>query len=328
MFKPALPTVARSATLSDVAEGILDVVAQLLDTRLAVVSRIESTTYTIMAVVDQHHAIQPGQIYDLSDTFCMQMLETGQPLCINDTRHAPASLGAIPNALELNIRSYLGVPLSMADGRVFGSLWAADTTARKFSDHDVALLQLFARLLTHEIDQAAETRHNERIEQVMSMQPNIDPLTGLMTRDSFAATLAREAVRRSRFGGVYAVAVLVIDHTDTGRDRNDAHTLDAVRQGLADMLMRTSRLVDCCARVDNDAFAVLFLETSAGGVSAWRERIEAAIDAWNRMHATSELALSVNIGIADCHDTPNWTNRSTEMLDLAQQRAQGMLVQH
>ncbi|HEX6291205.1 MAG TPA: GAF domain-containing protein [Herpetosiphonaceae bacterium] len=325
MLKPVLPLAdvrasAPNVTLSDVVEGILDVVARLLHTRLAVVARIESTTYTVMSVVDQHHTLRAGQIYPLHDTFCMHMLEQGQPLCISDITQAPMPFRFLPNRLELNIRSYIGVPLSMADGRVFGSLWAADPSVRLFSEQDVAMLQLFARLLRHELDQDAQTRHLERIEQVQSMHDSIDQVTGLLARDSLEAALAKEDSRWSRHGNFYAVAVLSIIQPESAQDAADTQRSATLRQGLADILMRSSRLVDYCARIDADEFAVLFADTSAEGVAVWRARIEAAIEAWNRVHLARRLALNVGIGIADCYDTAEQDQHSATVLELAQQR--------
>jgi GGDEF domain-containing protein len=326
MLKPAVspvdPVALPLSTLPDVIESVLDVVAQLLGVRLAVVGRIESTTYTVMAVVDQLHAIRPGHIWRLSDTFCMSMLEGGHALHLPDTQQATLPLRAAPNLMELNVRSYVGVPLTMADGRVFGSLWAADTDPRPFTADDVALLQLFARLLTHEIDQDARYRHLERIKQVMATQTNIDPLTGLMGAAGFDTALTRESARRSRYNNQYAVAVLEIERCDADTD----HMLEARRQALADILMRSSRLVDCCARIDEATFAVLFPETSADGVAAWRERIETAVAMWNRVHAVGELAMRVSIGVADCHDVPNWRGRGDALLDVARSRVGSVIA--
>lgn len=320
MLKPAVSPVDQVAlplsTLPDVIESVLDVVAQLLGVRLAVVGRIESTTYTVMAVVDQLHAIRPGHIWQLSDTFCMSMLEGGHALHLPDIQQAVLPLRVAPLRMELDVRSYVGVPLTMADGRVFGSLWAADTEPRPFGADDVALLQLFARLLTHEIDEDARYRHLERIKQVMAAQTNIDPLTGLVGSAGFETVLARESARRSRYNNQHAVAVLEIERHEGDTD----HAIDARRQALADILMRSSRLVDCCARIDEATFAVLFPETTVTGVAAWRERIEAAIAMWNRVHAGGDLAMRVHIGIADCHDVPNWRGRSDALLDIARSR--------
>lgn len=325
MLKPVLPLVdvraqALDLTLSDVVEGILDVVARLFHTRLAVVARIESTTYTVMSVVDQHHTLRPGQIYPLHDTFCMHMLEQGQPLCISDITQAPMPFRFLPNRLELNIRSYIGVPLYMADGRVFGALWAADPSVRLFSEQDVAMLELFARLLRYELDQDAQTRHLERIEQVKSMHTSIDQLTGLLARDSFEAALAKEEVRWTRHQNFYAVSVLSIAQAEHTHDAPSTQRGETLRQGLADILMRSSRLVDYCARINDDEFAILFADTTSDGVLVWRSRIEAAIAAWNRVHAARGLALHIGVGIADCYDLEDGSEQSATVLELAQQR--------
>lgn len=326
MLKPAvsqaeLHALAFSSTLNDIAEGVLDVIARLLNTRLVAVSRIESTTYTLMAVIDQHHTLRPGQLFNLHDTFCVYMLESGQPLCINDITQAPLPFRALPATLELSVRSYAGVPLRLADGRVFGSLWAADTASRQFTEHDIELLQLMAHLLTLEVERDDEAGHSARIEQVMSMQNNIDQLTGLLTRDSFEVIVGRESARSRRYGNIHALAVLRIVSSAAAEEHHGAHGLDTLRRSLADILMRTSRLVDCCARINEDEFAVLFIETTTSGVEAWHARIMAAIEVWNRVHTTSGLLLDVSIGVADSHDAATWANRDTSLIELAQRRA-------
>lgn len=326
MFKPDLSpaelhALAFSSTLNDVADGVLDVIARLLNTRLVAVSRIESTTYTLMAVVDQLHTLRPGQLFNLQDTFCVYMLETGQPLYIDDTTHATLPFRALPAALELSVRSYAGVPLRLADGRVFGSLWAADTAPRQFSAHDMSLLQLMAHLLTLEVERDAEANHSARIEQVMSMQDSIDQLTGLLSRESFEVIVSRESARSRRYGNIHALAVLRIASSAAAEERHGAHGLDTLRRSLADMLMRTSRLVDCCARIGPDDFAVLFVETTTSGVEAWHARVAAAIEVWNRVHTASGLLLDVNIGVADSYDAAAWANRNSNLIELAQRRA-------
>lgn len=313
---PAAPSAAGSATLSDVVEGVLDIVARLLNTRLVAASRIEGVTYTVMAVVDRHHTLGPGQLYNVFDTFCLHMLETGQPLRIDDATQAPLPFRGIPQTLELNVRAYLGVPLLMADGRVFGSLWAADTVARSFTDDDLALLQLFARLLAPELSAHMQLRHTERLEHIQALYGSIDVQTGLLARDGFETLLAREAARRDRYGNVYAVAVLQLEpgwHPQVG---------DTLHQALTDILMRTSRLVDCCARIDDHLFGVLFVETTTAGVREWRRRIDAAVDAWNRLHVARDMELRCQFGIADCMDEQVPAGQHLALLELAMQRAE------
>src|SRR3712207_3403546 len=127
MLKPDSPqaelhALAFSSTLNDVADGVLDVIARLLNTRLVAVSRIESTTDTVMAVVGQLHTLRPGQVCTLHDACCVYMLESGQTLAMSETTLAGLPFRALPAALELSVSSYAGVPLCLADGRVFGTL--------------------------------------------------------------------------------------------------------------------------------------------------------------------------------------------------------------
>ncbi len=331
MLKSVLPAAddlssAPGPSLTEVIDNILHVVAQLLNTRLTAVARIESPTYTVMAVVDQLHQIRPGQLFNLRDTFCLQMLERGAPLRVSDTTQAGMPLRSLPQALEVNLRSYAGVPLVMPDGRIFGSLWAADDDPRAWSDEDIALLQLIARLLTHELDQDAQARHRERVEQSAALHPSIDPVTGLLARDGFESLLRRETLRRSRYGNVHAVAIVTLDPGANAAP--DPARADMLRQELADILMRTSRIVDCCARIDEDDFAVLFVETAASGVAAWQARLEAAIAIWNRIHAANRLALRVAIGIADCHDVAHEADQSAALLDVARDRARDLMSNH
>lgn len=307
-----------SSSFSDVVEGVLDVVARMLNTRLTAVSRIESTTYTVMSVVDQHHTLRPGQIFDLDDTFCTYMLETGQPLRIDDTRQAPMPLRTVPHALEINVRSYVGVPLYMADRRVFGSLWAADSGPRHFTDEDVALLQLFATLLVHEIDQDVRQRQHERIAQAQSTSTSIDARTGLMDRAGFESALMREEARHQRYGNVYALATLRLVSRENSEGHDGQQTADTLRQALADILMRTSRIVDYCAQTEADQFTVLFAETTTSGVQAWQERIVAAVTAWNYIQTSSGLMLNVAIGFMDRLGAT--VDHPMALLELAQQR--------
>jgi diguanylate cyclase (GGDEF)-like protein len=152
------------------------------------------------------------------------------------------------------------------------------------------------------------------------MHTSIDQLTGLLARDSFEAALVKEESRWARHQNFYAASVLSIIPPELPHDAASVQRGETLRQGLADILMRSSRLVDYCARIDDDEFAVLFADTTSEGVQVWRSRIEAAIAAWNRVHAARGLALNISMGIADCYDVQDGNEQSATVLDLAQQR--------
>lgn len=308
-------------TLSDIIDTTLQVVAHFVQTRLAIVSKIEGPVYTIMAVVDQQRALRPGASYQLQDTFCRHMLASGKPLQIDDVRAAAQPLNRLPELLGLDIRAYLGVPLYMLDGRIFGTLWTADSAPYRFSEQDSAMLQLLARLLAYELDRDAQMRHAERMHQMAMMQIDSDPLTGLVAYNSFEAALTQELAQAPLAPSIHTVAVLRLEPNLTTTIQPAQHA-DTLRQSLAGILMRTARIVDRCSRISADEFAVMIPNTTPHEVAAWRRRIEAEIDAWNCIHAPSGLLLNMRMGLADTNEISCHKLGGPALLELARQRSQ------
>jgi GGDEF domain-containing protein len=312
--------------LSNIIDNTLNIVARLFQTRLAIVSKIEGTVYTVMAVVDQQRTLRPGTSYQLQHTFCKYMLASGKPLRIDDVGAAPQPLSRLPELLKLDIRAYLGVPLCMLDGRIFGTLWTADSAPYCFSEQDTTMLQMLARLLIYELDRDAQLRHTERIQQMAVMQIDIDPLTGLVGYNSFEAGLAQEIAQVPYALGMHAVAVLRLEPNLVPTIQPAQHA-NLLHQGLAGILMRTARIVDRCSRISANEFAVLIPNTTPHEVAAWRHRIEAEIEAWNSIHAASDLWLNTRIGLADTNERSSHKLDGPTLLKLARQRSQPPEVQ-
>jgi GGDEF domain-containing protein len=306
-----------SGVLSDTINDILGIAARLFTTRIVAVSRIEGTTCTVMALIDQQRQLRPGTILHIDDTFCVHMLEQNQPWQIDDAAALPEAQQRASHALGIPLQAYLGVPLRLPAGRVFGSLWAADSEPHSFSTADVRMLSLLARLLTYELEYSATQQHRKRIEQVMATQVNIDPLTGLFSREGFLSALNEEATWRHRFPDAYTVAVLALQMDTPELESSKA---EVIHQGLADILMRTARLVDYCGRIDDATYAVLLPNTTMGESTDWQQRLRTEIDAWNRVHRSVDLTFDIVLGIADSHETLDWSQSSSAVLERAQQR--------
>ncbi|WP_029214437.1 GAF domain-containing protein [Kallotenue papyrolyticum] len=313
MLTSALPGIDHTLSLhrpalDEIIDGLLHVIAQLLNPRLTAIARIETPLYTIMAAVDRKHQIRAGQTYPLTHTFCLYMLERERPLRINDVAQANLPLRSIPTRLDLPLHAYLGVPLLLHDGRVFGSLWVADDQPRAWSASDVGLLELIARLLTHELSRDALLRHQERVTQSSRGQSTPDTLTGLPAWNELRRFLSPTSRRSAP-----ALAVIALEPA-----LGSEHLTPLARQELAGLLMRTARMVDWCARADDDLFVVLFPDGE--GMSAWQLRMTTALRLWNRIHAPQHLALHAYIGIADWHEVADEPDPLSALLELARSR--------
>jgi GAF domain-containing protein len=87
----------------------------------------------------------------LSHSFCRHVAETGRPLVIPDAQGNPL-VHDNPAIVELGIRAYLGIPLSLPEGHVvLGSFCAIDHAPRSWTGDDMRTVQELASVASKEI---------------------------------------------------------------------------------------------------------------------------------------------------------------------------------
>jgi PAS domain S-box-containing protein len=87
----------------------------------------------------------------LSHSFCRQVVVSGEPLVVEDSRRHPLLRGN-PAVRDLGWIAYAGVPLVTRDGWVVGAFSVVDGMPRLWSDRDVSLLQDLAACAAAEIE--------------------------------------------------------------------------------------------------------------------------------------------------------------------------------
>src|SRR3954470_22683568 len=76
-----------------------------------------------------------------------------EPLLINDTaKDEAAEFLEIPAVTVFNMRAYIGVPIVLSTGRVYGTLCALDRSAQENSQRQLDALMILARLLASQLD--------------------------------------------------------------------------------------------------------------------------------------------------------------------------------
>ena len=135
----------------------------------------------------------------------------------------------------------------------------------------------------------------ERIEQMAAL----DDLTGALNRRAFMQVLADERARTLRYGGLFAVVLLDIDHFKSVNDRFGHQAGDAVLKAFCVVANTGIRTTDRLGRLGGEEFIVLLI--SLAGVDAARiaaERVREAIAThdWNRV--MPGLSLTTSLGVA------------------------------
>ena len=113
--------------------------------------------------------VDPGPGLPLGVTYCSRMVDGTVPRLIPDTRAEPLVAG-LPATEKARIGAYIGVPLRLSDGTVFGSFCCASHEAHpELTARDVQFLEVLADLLTGELDREYQWNLTRRmVERVLN----------------------------------------------------------------------------------------------------------------------------------------------------------------
>jgi diguanylate cyclase (GGDEF)-like protein len=124
----------------------------------------------------------------------------------------------------------------------------------------------------------------------------VDALTRLPNRVVWAEALETERVRRARYRRPVVVMNVDIDGLKETNQRFGRAAGDELLRGAAGVLRRNLRDADLVARIDDDEFGVILVETYGDAMDSIVSRLYGAFAMWRGSH--EELRLSVSIGWA------------------------------
>jgi EAL domain-containing protein (putative c-di-GMP-specific phosphodiesterase class I) len=151
--------------------------------------------------------LEPGSGDPLEESFCHSIAEQQAPLVVHDAEDDPV-LTRLPVKQRHRIRAYIGVPVILADGTVYGSLCCFRTTPDEtLSEQEVQFLQLLANIIAERVDSDQRSeREKESLRQrlrslmaegqpSMVFQPIINITTGKVEGFEALARFTAEPVR-------------------------------------------------------------------------------------------------------------------------------------
>jgi diguanylate cyclase (GGDEF)-like protein len=121
-------------------------------------------------------------------------------------------------------------------------------------------------------------------------------LTGLPSRIVWTEALEAERVRRARYRRPVVVMNVDIDGLKDTNQRFGRAAGDEVLRGAAGVLRHNLRDADLVARIDEDEFGVMLVETYGDAMDSIVSRLYGAFAMWRG--SKKELRLSVSIGWA------------------------------
>jgi diguanylate cyclase (GGDEF)-like protein len=220
------------------------------------VTRVDGDDWVMLEVRDSVYGVAEGAVLRWSDSVCSRMVVDG-PLITPDVHAVPEYAGA-PILSQLDISTYVGVPITHVGGRVFGTLCGIDPAVgdEQLAEHG-PLLEMLGQLLGTILESDLRSTELERTAEQHQLDAETDVLTKLLNRRGWDARVSTEEARTHRFGGVTTLLICDLDDLKTindveGHAAGDAH-LEAVAHGLRWAL----RPQDTIARIGGDEFGVI-----------------------------------------------------------------------
>jgi diguanylate cyclase (GGDEF)-like protein len=190
-----------------------------------------------------------------------------EPLEIDDLESDPELMSL---ATRLSRGALRALPL-LFKGRSLGVLIALAPAGESFDADDREVLDAFT-------EQAAVALANAHLFQTLLEHATHDALTDLPNRGEFDRQLTRELERSSRYGEMFSLAIIDLDHFKELNDSRGHHAGDALLRQAAETIKEACRASDVSGRLGGDEFGLLLPETNQFEAAALCERLRAEIE--------------------------------------------------
>jgi len=274
-----LETVTPFSDFESAARKVLSYLHQRLGFQLWMVTRTQGEDWITLQVEDHGYGVQEGDVFCWSDSFCSRMVEGKGPCVAPQVSSVPAYVEA-PIGREVSIGAYVGIPLVLRDGSLFGTLCAIDPDPQSEKvREELPTIQLLAQLLStileNELKCKEQARHLERIQaEAMS-----DIVTKLYNRRGWETLLAAEEKRCQCYGYPAGVVYIDLDNLKPINDTKGHAAGDRLIYEAAQTIRLAVREKDIVARTGGDEFAVLGIECDYNQIQSLAQRIETSLDA-------------------------------------------------
>lgn len=248
-------------SFDEAACTVLDALHSRLGLGSWMVIRDQGDSGVVLSVDDHGYGVVPGQVCHWQGELSAQFTTRRAIIC---TVEDCAPRVAIPLMGFAPVRAYLGAPLYLADGDLFGALCAiAPEPPDQHQIDELPLVELCARLLASLLELELKAQHATRRADRIEAESKLDPLTGLYNRRGWETLLEREEARCYRYGNSGAIVSIDLDDLKQVNDAEGHAAGDRLIGAAARCLLQVVRSTDVVARLGGDEFGVLLIEARA-----------------------------------------------------------------
>lgn len=285
---PAIPAYDFAAA----ARAVLDFLHKRLGFDLWMVTRTEGEDWIVLQAEDHNYGVEVNSVFRWADSYCSRMVEGRGPRIAPRSASIAAYLDA-PINHRLQIRSYVGVPLTHRDGALFGTLCAIHPAPQPDAiTSELPLIELLAKMLSSILDKELAATDAVRRAERAQTDAETDALTGLFNRRGWNRLIHAEDDRCRRYGHPACIVAIDLDGLKAVNDSRGHAAGDQLISNAARAIRNAARQSDAVARVGGDEFTVLAVECSHPSSLELVERIEDAL---------AQAGIAASLGLAMRH---------------------------
>ncbi len=215
----------------------------------------------------------------LSHSFCQHVRASGNPLVVDDARAHPL-VKRNKAVRDLNVISYLGIPIHGVQQEPIGALCAIDAKPRTWTETDVSKLKKLACLTDSLIQLRMASCISELRRHESDHSSTKDSLTNTLNIRGFTEAAKAEIAHVRRYGGDAAIAIADIDLFASVAESLGHDAGDEVIKAVGELLTNSVRSdVDVVGRYGGQEFVILMSFTTAAGVLSASKRLRECIAA-------------------------------------------------
>ena len=157
-------------SLDEAIDQTLTLLADLTGISLTMIHRLEGDSLVVSHACDRMGlGIQTPVTVRRADTFCDAVLESLTPLIVPDADADPR-WRQLPGKLLVGTRSYISVPIVLANGRVFGTLCAHDRRTLDLGQSEIDAMRILARMIAFQIERDVALRRESEAARDLAAQ--------------------------------------------------------------------------------------------------------------------------------------------------------------
>ncbi|WP_058763126.1 diguanylate cyclase domain-containing protein [Exiguobacterium chiriqhucha] len=265
-------------SFDELANDVLDLANEILPEQMFYLTAFTDSQQVILKLSNQKSSIQitENMVVDLSNSVCNRIdFENNQPLRYEDIKR-DCDVEEVERLLDdVNIRSYLGIPISLTNGEKFGTLCAVNDEASLLDPRSITLLQRIVKLFSYYLE-----------------------LERFVWRDMLTELYNRRYLTKYFEDGSNAHGALFFLDLDGFKSVNDRYGHDIGDTVLQEVAARLQTIVNeqgdaFAVRLGGDEFVLHF--SQAAGRDEWSHIATQMIDELSKWDEGYEVSTSIGI---------------------------------